>query len=109
MRFFSNLFDIIRRNPFTTVLVVMLIIAAPQFFGLIALLMIVPILILAIGTAVMLHRLRNVQKNMHEPNSGGTQANPGGAKPEGKVTVHIPRQEPKVSDDVGEYVDFKEE
>ena len=31
------------------------------------------------------------------------------AKPEGKVTVHIPHQEPKVSDDVGEYVDFKEE
>ena len=109
MGIFSNLIDIIRRNPFTTVLVVMLIIAAPQFFGLIALLMIVPILIIAIGTAVMLHRLRNVQKNMHNPNSGGTQANPGDAKPEGKVTVHIPHQEPKVSDDVGEYVDFKEE
>jgi hypothetical protein len=48
---------------------------------------------------------------MHDTQSRGayTNTNPGGSKPEGKVTVHIPHQEPKVSDDVGEYVDFKEE
>ena len=46
---------------------------------------------------------------MRDAQSRRTSTNPGASKPEGKVTVHIPHQEPKVSDDVGEYVDFKEE
>ena len=115
MGIFSNLIDIIRRNPFTTLLIVVLLVAAPKLLGLFALLLLVPIIILVVGAAIMLVRLRKVQrdmnKSMHDTQSRGayTNTNPGGSKPEGKVTVHIPHQEPKVSDDVGEYVDFKEE
>lgn len=111
MGIFSNLIDIIRRNPFTTLFIVLLLIAAPQLLGLFALLLLVPIIILVVGAAIMLVRLRKVQRDMRDAQSHGgyTGTNPGGTKSAGKVTVHIPHQEPKVSDDVGEYVDFKEE
>ncbi len=115
MNILNTLLDIIRKNPLTTVLVIMLIVAAPGLLGAFALLLLVPIIILVVGAAIMLVRLRKVQrdmnKSMHDTQSRGayTNTNPGGSKPEGKVTVHIPHQEPKVSDDVGEYVDFKEE
>lgn len=113
MKFLNTLLDIIRRNPFTTLLFVVLIIAAPQLFGLVALLLLIPIIILVVGAAIMLVRLRKVQRDMEnsmrDAQSRRTSTTPGASKPEGKVTVHIPHQEPKVSDDVGEYVDFKEE
>ena len=111
MGFLSNLIDIIRRNPLTTLLVIMLLVAAPKLFGFIALLLLVPIIILVVGAAIVLVRLRKAQRDMQDTQSRGgfTGANSGSTKPDGKVTVHIPHQEPKVSDDVGEYVDFKEE
>ena len=111
MGIFSNLIDIIRRNPFTTLLIVVLLVAAPKLLGLFALLLLVPIIILVVGAAIMLVRLRKVQRDMRDAQSQGgyTSANPGSTKTDGKVTVHIPHTEPKVSDDVGEYVDFKEE
>ena len=111
MGIFSHLIDIIRRNPFTTLFIVLLLVAAPQLLGVLALIILVPIIILIVGAAIMLVRLRKVQRDMHDAQSRGgyTGPNPSDTKTDGKVTVHIPHTEPKVSEDVGEYVDFKEE
>lgn len=111
MGIFSNLIDIIRRNPFTTLFIVLLLVAAPKLLGVIALIILVPIVVLVVGAAIMLVRLRKVQRDMHDAQSRGgfTNQGPSAKKPEGNVTVHIPHTEPKVSEDVGEYVDFKEE
>ena len=111
MGILNSLIDIIRRNPFTTLLIVVLLVAAPKLLGLFALLLLVPIIILVVGAAIMLVRLRKVQRDMHDAQSHGgfTNQGPSAKKPEGNVTVHIPHTEPKVSEDVGEYVDFKEE
>ena len=85
--------------------------AAPQLLGVLALIILVPIIILIVGAAIMLVRLRKVQRDMRDAQSRGgyTGPNPSDTKTDGKVTVHIPHTEPKVSEDVGEYVDFKEE
>ena len=44
----------------------------------------------------------------HQGTAGGYRTSTG-SDAQGKVTVHIPHQEPRINDQVGEYVDFKEE
>ncbi len=119
MNFFSTIWEIIKRNPLTTLLVVMLAIAAPGVLGVFALILIIPLIIAVIGWFLVMYRVRKVQKSMEDQlrdhqrrttTGGGTYTGASSStSSEGKVTVHVPHQEPKVSDDVGEYVDFKEE
>lgn len=112
MRFFDILIDTIRRNPLTTVLIVMLIVAAPGVLGVFALFLLIPIISLLIGWIMIQYRVRKVKKSMEEQLRNHAeregQRTTDSTKREGKVTVHIPPQEQKVSDDVGEYVSFKE-
>ena len=112
--FFSMLYEIIRRNPLLTLLLVMLAIAAPGVFGIFALMLVVPLLIIVVGYLAIMWRVRKVKKQMddqlrdhHRRTTGSTYTTD--TTSEGKVTVHIPPQENRVSDGVGEYVDFREE
>ena len=111
MRFFNTLIDTIRRNPLSTVLFVMLIVAAPGLLGIFALFLLIPLIFVLIGAVMIRYRLRKVQKSMEEQLKNHSQRTSGtkySSKGDAKVTVHIPHQEQKVSDDVGEYVSFKE-
>lgn len=116
MNIFSVLLDIIRRNPLSTVLFIMIIIAAPGLLGVFAIFLLIPLIFIVIAWVAMSYRLRRVKKTMeqqmHNTQSGTTgsssRAHTRSSQGEGKVTVHIPHQEQKVSDDVGEYVSFKE-
>lgn len=112
--FFSMLYEIIRRNPLTTLLLVMLAVAAPGVFGVFALMLVVPLLIIAVGALAIMWRMRKVKQQMeeqlrdhHRRTTGSTYTTD--TTSEGKVTVHIPPQEKRVNDGVGEYVDFREE
>ena len=116
--FFSTIWEIIQRNPLTTLLVIMLIVAAPQLLGFFALVLIIPLVILIIGALAIAWRIRKVRRDMESQfreadNRGAFRQRAGadtqGTEQEGKVTVHIPHQEPRVNDEVGEYVPFKEE
>ena len=116
---FSTLWEVIQRNPLTTLFIIMLAVAAPGVLGFFALILIIPLLIAVIGWFAVMYRVRKVQKSMddqlrdHQRRTAG--ANPSSSSSrthtsqDGKVTLHVPHHEPKVSDDVGEYVDFKEE
>ena len=116
---FSTLWEVIQRNPLTTLFVIMLAVAAPGVLGFFALIQIIPLLIAVIGWFAVMYRVRKVQKDMedqlHNHHRRTAGANPSGSSSrthtsqDGKVTLHVPHHEPKVSDDVGEYVDFKEE
>ncbi|MBQ7856535.1 MAG: DUF4834 family protein [Alistipes sp.] len=115
--FFSFIAEFISRNPLTVVLLVVLCVAAPQVMGLFALVLLVPLLLALFGAALFWWRLRRVRKEMeqqmHRAEQQGrayTQRPRGdGATCEGDITVVAsePRQK-RVSDDVGEYIDFKE-
>ena len=118
MNFFSTIWEVIKRNPLTTLFVVMLLIAAPKLLGLFALLFIIPLIIVVVGWFLVIYRVRKVQKAMEDQlrdhtrrtaSGGGYTGTNTRTAQTGKVTVHVPQQEPRVSDDVGEYVDFKEE
>ena len=112
------IWEFIKRNPILTLFIVLFPIVAPQLLGLFALVLIIPLVILVIGALAIAWRIRKVRRDMEsqfrEADKRGafrqnTGADNGGADSEGKVTVHIPHQEPRVNDEVGEYVPFKEE
>lgn len=125
MNFFSAIIDsivgFVNRNPLTTIIIVMLLVFAPSFFG--ALLIGVAILIL-ITLAIplfMLFRLRRMgrkiedearQNTQHRGFYGNTQQRGFHNKTtsEGDVKVHSTTQQPpkRVNDDVGDYVEFEE-
>ena len=116
--FFGLIWEFIKRNPFLTLFIVMFVIAAPQLLGVFALMLFIPLLIVIIGALVLAWRVRKVRKSMedqlrnhgyHTSGSGFSHTTSGSTDPVGKVTVHIPHQEPRINDEVGEYVDFKEE
>ena len=118
MNIFNTLLDIIRRNPLTTVLIIMLFVAAPGLLGVFALILIIPLIIAIVGWFLVMYRVRKVQKSMddqlrnHQRRTAGNNTYTNSSTHstrEGKVTVHVPQQEQRVSEDVGEYVDFKEE
>lgn len=114
--FFTFIWEFIKRNPFLTLFIVMLAIAAPQVLGIFALILLIPlaaIIVIALVIAWRIHKLRKrVEDQMrgaqHQGTAGGYRTSTG-SDAQGKVTVHIPHQEPRINDQVGEYVDFKEE
>ena len=114
--FFNFIWEFIKRNPFLTLFIVLIAIAAPQVLGFFALLLLIPlalIIVVALVVAWRIHKLRKsvedqVRNGQHTASGGGYRTSTA-ADAEGKVTVHVPRQEPRINDQVGEYVDFKEE
>uniref|UniRef100_UPI0040565E4A DUF4834 family protein n=1 Tax=Alistipes sp. TaxID=1872444 RepID=UPI0040565E4A len=112
--FWNEIWNLIKRNIFAIVLVVTLVIAAPW-----TLVFVLPIVAIVLFVAVFLWRVRRQQQEIYDEarrqadkqqqqksqRSWWHRAN----KNEGEVTVvQTEPTEKRVSDDVGEYVDFKE-
>ena len=108
------IWEFIKRNIFVIVLLITLAVAVPW-----TLLFILPIVVLFIVIFAIIWRVRQAQKRMYEEinrkvgreqqqqqtNSSWWQKN----TREGDVTVvRTEHSEPRVNDEVGEYVDFKE-
>lgn len=111
--FFANLIAGIRRNPLTFLVVLLLMLAAPWLFGVIALVFVVMALVALFSWLSIIWRVRDAQRQMErdfDEAGGNRQRNyrRSGTK-EGDVTVVATEPSRKrVNDDVGEYVDFKE-
>ena len=104
------LWELIKRNIFTIVLVVTLVVAMPWLGYLIA----IPLIAVVVLGAMVSWRLYKLQSKMRDEVNRQRQQYGGGAprgghRQEGEVTVvRTEPAEQKVSDNVGEYVDFKE-
>ncbi len=105
----NELWALIRRNIFVVVLLVTLAVAAPW-----TLVFIIPLALISLAPILLLWRVRKAQKDMFGGQARADDAQHQGfghrkQKEEGKVTVvQAEPTEQRVSDDVGEYVDFKE-
>lgn len=104
MRFIAGIIDFISRNPLTTVIILLIAIAAPWLIGAFALVILSFILIGAVSLLVAVWRMKRLGKSF----------NPGAFRREesmreGDVTIHgSVHEEKRVKDSVGEYVEFKE-
>ena len=114
----DSIVDFVKRMPLFAILLVVIAFAAPSLLGYMfyALLGLVALAILAF--AIFAWRLRRVQRDLHEQfRRAGEQSGHQHysyrrkASNEGDVSIHATTAMPekKVSDDGGEYVDFKEE
>ena len=119
MNFLSAIIDsflgFISRNPLTTIIIVMLLVFAPSFFGALLIGVVVLVLILLAIPLFMLFRLRRASRNFqeqarHESQQSYSQQSYSQPKNEGDVKVHATTQQPqkRVNDNVGDYVDFEE-
>lgn len=124
MNFLSAIIDsflgFVSRNPLTTIIIVMLLVFAPSFFGALLIGVVVLALILLAIPLFMLFRLRRASRNFqeqarHESQQSYSQReyNQHGysqPKSEGDVKVHATTQQPqkRVNDNVGDYVEFEE-
>ena len=124
MNFLSAIIDsflgFVSRNPLTTIIIVMLLVFAPSFFGALLIGVVVLALILLAIPFFMLFRLRRASRNFqeqarHESQQSYSQReyNQQGysqPKSEGDVKVHATTQQPqkRVNDNVGDYVEFEE-
>jgi len=119
MNFITILFDTIvgfvRRNPLFCLILLVIAVGAPSLFGFMLYVVLGIVLFSMISVAVFVWRMRSAQRRMEEEfrNSAGYSARNArrGTRPEGDVKVYRTTSTPekKVSDDVGEYVDFEEE
>lgn len=110
--FLDSVIGFIRRNPIFCITVAVVAIVCPPLLGVMMWGVAALILISVISAALLLWRLRRVQRTMEEQfrrqqNGYGDES----AGEEGEVKVHRTTDAPqkKISDDVGEYVDFEEE
>ena len=119
MNFLSAIIDsflgFISRNSLTTIIIVMLLVFAPSFFGALLIGVVVLVLILLAIPLFMLFRLRRASRNFqeqarHESQQGYSQQGYSQPKSEGDVKVHTTPQQPqkRVNDNVGDYVEFEE-
>ena len=119
MNFLSAIIDsflgFISRNPLTTIIIVMLLVFAPSFFGALLIGVVVLALILLAIPLFMLFRLRRASRNFqeqarHESQQSYSQQSYSQSKSEGDVKVHATTQQPqkRVNDNVGDYVEFEE-
>jgi flagellar biosynthesis/type III secretory pathway M-ring protein FliF/YscJ len=124
MNFLSAIIDsflgFVSRNPLTTIIIVMLLVFAPSFFGALLIGVVVLALILLAIPLFMLFRLRRASRNFqeqarHESQQSYSQreySQQGYSQPksEGDVKVHATTQQPqkRVNDNVGDYVEFEE-
>lgn len=119
MNFLSAIIDsflgFVSRNPLTTIIIVMLLVFAPSFFGALLIGVVVLVLILLAIPLFMLFRLRRASRNFqeqarHESQQSYSQQSYSQPKSEGDVKVHATTQQPqkRVNDNVGDYVEFEE-
>ena len=119
MNFLSAIIDsflgFISRNPLTTIIIVMLLVFAPSFFGALLIGVVVLALILLAIPLFMLFRLRRASRNFqeqarHESQQSYSQQSYSQSKSEGDVKVHATTQQPqkRVNDNVGDYLEFEE-
>lgn len=113
--FFANLIAGIRRNPLTFVVLLLLMLAAPWLFGVIALVFVAMALVVLFSWLSIIWRVRDAQRQMERDfDEAGRNRHKNGnyrrsGTKEGDVTVVATEPSRKrVNDDVGEYVDFKE-
>jgi len=112
--FWNEIWDFIKRNIFGIVLIITLVVAAPW-----SLIFVLPVAIFFLLLLIIIWRVRRQQQKIFDEarrqageqyqhqsqHSWWHRAN----KNEGEVTVvQTEQNEQRVSDDVGEYVDFKE-
>lgn len=108
----NTIWDIIKQNIFTIIIIVTLIVAMPWL----GYLFLIPLIIVVIFGAMLawkVHKLRSQIYNETQHQQGEQQQQSwwhrSQRRSEGDVTVIQTEQtEQRVSDDVGEYVDFKE-
>ena len=109
--FLNELLRFVKHNIFVIVLAVTLVIAMPW-----TLIFVIPIAVVALLPLFIKWRIYRAQKQMFD-NMQNSSGNPFGGesqrtrrrKGDGEVTVVKTEQsEPRVNDEVGEYVDFKE-
>ena len=109
--FLNELWSYIKQNIFIIVLAVTLAVAAPW-----TLIFILPIAFISLLPLFIKWRIYSAQKQMFD-NMQNPSGNPFGeqsqrsrkSKSDGEVTVvRTEHSEPRVNDEVGEYVDFKE-
>ncbi|MBO4935351.1 MAG: DUF4834 family protein [Alistipes sp.] len=113
--FWNEIWDFIKRNIFAIVLIVTLVVAAPW-----SLIFVLPIAFVFLLLLIVIWRVRREQQRIFDEaqrraGSTGEQHSQSQhswwrrEKNEGEVTiVQTEPTEQRVSDDVGEYVDFKE-
>lgn len=111
--FFASLLGSIRRNPLTFVLLLALICVAPYLLGVVALIFLAILLISLLSWFSLVWRVRDAQRTMEQDADARRQSNWYGfgrrQQREGDVTItETDTMQKRVSDDVGEYVDFKE-
>ena len=110
----DSIIDYVRRNPLTTTILIMLMIFAPGAFGAIFIgIMVVLLLLMAIPIFLLL-RLRRASRHIKEEAHRTTNSQQfygrQNEKQEGEVKVYTTNQTPekRVSDNVGDYIDFEE-
>ena len=119
MNIFSAIIDsiinFIKENPLTTLFIVMMMVFAPQLVGgmLIGLLILVGVLLLI--PIISLFRLRRLSRRMEQEQKSHRQYthqqhHKQQQSREGEVNVYSTSERPqkRVSDNVGDYVDFEE-
>ena len=124
MNIFSAIIDsilgFINRNPLTTIVLVMLLVFAPSVFGAIFIGILALALVVLAVPLFMLFRLRRATRNFEKQARQGSQQTysqhtytrqeRSQSSNEGDVKVHSTTQQPqkRVSDNVGDYVEFEE-
>lgn len=111
--FFSSLLGNIRRNPLTFVLLLALICVAPYLLGVVALIFLAILLVSLLSWFSLVWRVRDAQRTMEQDADARRQRSwydfGRRQQREGDVTItETATIQKRVSDDVGEYVDFKE-
>lgn len=112
--FWNEIWDFIKRNIFGIVLIITLVVAAPW-----SLIFVLPVAIFFLLLLIIIWRVRRQQQKIFDEarRQAGEQYQQQSqhswwhrrSKNEGEVTiVQTEQTEQRVSDDVGEYVDFKE-
>ena len=116
----DSIIDFVQRNPLTTTILIMLMVFAPSAFGVSFITIIIIGLLLLSIPLFMLFRLRRASRKIEEEFRHNQQQNHNsqysrkgyGRRPdnEGDVKVYTTNQQPqkRVSDQVGDYVDFEE-
>ena len=110
----NTIWDIIKQNIFTIIIIVTLIVAMP-WLGYLFLIPLILVVVFGAMLAWKVHKLRSQIIDEAQRQQGYQQEQQQGwwsrsnSRNEGDVTVVQTEQtEQRVSDDVGEYVDFKE-
>ena len=119
MNIFSAIIDSIvsfaKENPLTVIIIVMLLVFAPQLVGgmLIGLIILLGIILLI--PALMYFRLRRMSRRMEQEAQQSRQSShntsnrrQSGSEGEVKVYATSNRPQKRVNEDVGDYVDFEE-